>query len=407
MNKNIKYDSSDSETECEINIEFSDNDSEYHPDAYKDLVQEILAEYVSNGSKRRRLNPPPAPKKKKRDDRFKGYTKGKPELNVSRFKIEKVDCIGDLIDLGKRWKVFKKQHSEPNGEPTRVETECNKIESIIPELKKFDDMIGMTNLKKTITNQILYSVQDLHGQDMMNMVITGPPGTGKSTVGELLGHIYKKIGLLSKGTFNVARRSDLIDKYQGGTVYRTEEFLKGCIGGVIFIDEAYSLSSGKDNDEYGRECLNRINQFLSEERDVLCIIAGYKENIEREFFGINPGLSRRFPWRFDIKKYTANELCDIFLFRMKRSKWKLGFRKLDKLYTLFKTHYQNMENQGGDCENILNRSKIAQSRRMFTESETQKQKGRFKLIFSDIKEGFSDYLKDKTSKNETWKNIYI
>ena len=126
--------------------------------------------------------------------------------------------------------------------------------------------------------------------DMLHTVITGSPGTGKTELGKILGKVYKAMGVLSNGTFHIAKRSDLIGRFQGHTAVKTQEFIDKCKGGVMFIDEAYSLGNKEQRDTFSKECIDTINQNLTERRDFLCIIAGYRKELNKCFFAYNPGL---------------------------------------------------------------------------------------------------------------------
>lgn len=330
------------------------------------------------------------------------------ELDGSKFKasLNKINSISDMIKVATEWKVYKLGFGRSKSAPTYTEIEYDKLASIIPQLRKLDDMIGMNEIKTTLANQILYFIQSLHGKEMMNLVLTGYPGTGKSTVGEILGQIYKNIGILSKGTFHLARRTDFIADYMGQTANKTLTFLKQCLGGVIFIDEAYSIGrSDADGDSYAQECVNTLNQFLSENRDIICILAGYEENIKRDFFSLNQGLERRFPWRFNINKYTSTELRDIFMYRMKTDNWDLGF-EMTKLDPFFSQHYSKFTNSGGDCEILLNKCKIEHGKRIFYLPEEEKKKQRFKLSISDFKNGLTQFISNKRVVNDHY-HMYI
>src|SRR4029078_8344221 len=125
--------------------------------------------------------------------------------------------------------------------------------------------------------------------------------------------VYKEMGVLSKGHFTLVTRSDLIAKYLGQTAIKTQEVINNCEGGVMFIDEAYALGHSEGRDSFSKECLDTLNQNLSEKRDFLCIIAGYKDALEKCFFSMNDGLARRFNFRYDIESYTPEELMEIFL----------------------------------------------------------------------------------------------
>ena len=300
-------------------------------------------------------------------------------------------------------------------------------------------MVGMTDLKSCITEQIIYFVQNLQGNEMMNIVITGDPGTGKTTIAKILGSIYCKLGILeSRGNeeeekeddeididehgtryrrifidfeeidrkskpkefpFQVLGRADLIGRYLGQTAMKTKKALENCKGGVVFIDEAYSIGqSENDSDSYSKECINTINQFLSENRDIICILAGYEKEIESQIFSSNPGMDRRFPWRFKMDVYNRNDLKDIFLLCVHNDEWVLNFDDTDpenkrRLLSYFPE--KEFKNNGGDCEFLFNRCKIEHGKRIFYLEETKKEKERFCLSLDDIQKGFESFLKAK------------
>ena len=150
---------------------------------------------------------------------------------------------------------------------------------------------------------ISYFIHGLSGKGELNhCVITGPPGVGKTTLAALLGDIYLRLGFLKNNNFVVARRSELIGKYCGHTAVQTQEKINEAEGGVLFIDEVYSLGNKKKSDSFTKECIDTINQNLTEKGDkFLCIVAGYEKDVEECFFAYNRGLERRFPIRFKYR----------------------------------------------------------------------------------------------------------
>ena len=145
----------------------------------------------------------------------------------------------------------------------------------------------------------------------MHLAFTGNPGTGKTTVARIVGRIYKKLGLLSKGHFMEVSRTDLIAGYQGQTAHKVKEVIDKAKGGVLFIDEAYSITENDHSDSYGRECLTELTKALEDYReDLVVIVAGYTEPM-KQFFESNPGLKSRFNTFIEFDDYKVSELIDI------------------------------------------------------------------------------------------------
>ncbi len=261
---------------------------------------------------------------------------------------------------------------------------------ILPQLQELNDMIGMSNLKETIFYQIIYYLQDLHlvsPNDYLHTVILGPPGCGKTTVAKIIGEIYKKLNILSpQGTFKIAKREDFVGEYLGQTATKTKRLLNSCLGGVLFIDEAYALGPGqKDRDSFSKEAIDTLNAFLSENKNnFCCIIAGYEKEIKKCFFSVNPGLERRFQWVHNINKYTEKDLADIMIKMISENRWNTVLTQ-DDFVKLIKEHIDMFENSGGDIENFLTKSKLCHAKRVFSLDP----KFKLCLTLNDFKEALS------------------
>ena len=143
------------------------------------------------------------------------------------------------------------------------------------------------------------------------MAFMGNPGTGKTTVARIVGRMYFQLGLLSKGHFTEVSRTDLIAGYQGQTALKVKNVIEKAKGGVLFIDEAYSITENDNTDSYGRECLTELTKALEDSRDdLIVIVAGYTDPMNH-FFESNPGLKSRFNYFINFENYSSTELLDI------------------------------------------------------------------------------------------------
>ena len=265
------------------------------------------------------------------------------------------------------------------------------LNRIKPCLIDLNNMIGIKNLKNHIVDQLLYFLQNFHKtqhhNDFMHTVIYGPPGTGKTEIAKILGSIFSSINVLSKSSFNKVTRSDLIAGYLGQTAIKTKEVIQNSLGGVLFIDEAYSLGNNEKRDSFAKECLDTLCESLTDHKDdLMVIIAGYEEQLDECFFAYNPGLNSRFTWRFHTDKYTPNELKEILIKKIHHINWSYSEDFIDDKW--FDKNYDYFLSYGRDIETFLTKIKIAHSRRVFCLDDSNKKY----ITKIDIEEGFKIYL---------------
>lgn len=213
-----------------------------------------------------------------------------------------------------RYRKFKETIQEDDN--TDKEQELRTAEEIIEELYS---LVGLDEVKMQV--QAMFNLvqirkecenRGISRQPMSyHMVFSGNPGTGKTTVARLVAEAYRSIGLLSKGHLVEVSRADLVAGYVGHTALKVQEVLKKVKGGVLFIDEAYSLTSHSEND-FGHEAVETLIKGMEDNRDdMIVIVAGYPD-LMNEFMNSNPGLSSRFSKTIYFPDYTGEELTEIF-----------------------------------------------------------------------------------------------
>jgi SpoVK/Ycf46/Vps4 family AAA+-type ATPase len=243
-----------------------------------------------------------------------------------------------------------------------------KIINLIEPLTKLNNLIGMEKIKENILDMIIYYIQKFESSttNMLHTTIEGPPGVGKSKLGRILAHIYNGLGVIESKRFVRVRRTDLIGKYLGHTAHKTQEVIDKAEGGVLFIDEAYSLGSGSENDIYSKECIDTINMNLTEKKKkLIVIIAGYADELDRSFFSFNEGLKRRFPFRYQIDGYTHQEMTQIFYYMIRKLGWKLDKSvTFEYLESFFQANKKEFNNYAGDIETVILECKITHARRV-------------------------------------------
>ncbi len=223
------------------------------------------------------------------------------------------------------------------------------VESVLTELNSLTGQHKLKAQVEAIVTQARLQVArrelGLPGAqpDIDHIVFTGPPGTGKTTIARLFGRLYRALGLLPSTSFVEADRSTLVGRYIGETAVKTSKAIDRAIGGVLFIDEAYSLARGtSDSNDFGREVIDTLVPRLENERgQFLAIMAGYPDDMER-LLDTNPGLRSRFTTRIDFVPYSAQELCEIGVQMAKQR----GETMTDEAKELFESRLTQLERSG-------------------------------------------------------------
>lgn len=239
--------------------------------------------------------------------------------------------------------------SGENVEETTVE--IGQVESTLQDytfeelMEQLNRLIGMPQLKQDIQNIVnLIKIQQMRSSKGMktvamsrHLVFTGNPGTGKTTVARLLSRIYRKLGILTSGHLLEVDRAGLVAGYVGQTAIKTDEVIKKAIGGVLFIDEAYTLS----NDDFGKEAIDTILKRMEDYREeLIVIVAGYPDKM-LSFIQSNPGLESRFNKYIQFDDYLPQELVQIFEMMCVEQNYCVDQEALDKVYTYAEKQFTN------------------------------------------------------------------
>ena len=184
-------------------------------------------------------------------------------------------------------------------------------------LSKLNGMVGLAGVKKEISNLAAFlNLQIRRGETNTfqgkHYVFTGNPGTGKTTVARIMADVFRTLGILSRGQLVEADRSKLVAGFSGQTAIKTNQLIDSAMGGVLFIDEAYTLKSN-DGDSFGAEAIDTLLKRLEDDRGkFICIVAGYTDQMH-DFIDTNPGLKSRFTQTIHFDDYTPDELTEIFI----------------------------------------------------------------------------------------------
>lgn len=257
----------------------------------------------------------------------------------------------DIQNEVKMSEIFTGRQEEsncPDVSDENLNDEQEESHSLDEYLEELNKLVGLEKVKKDVNSLInLVRVRKIRKDRgikqpamSLHLVFSGNPGTGKTTVARLLSKIYHEIGLLSKGHLIETDRSGLVGGYVGQTAIKTKEVIDSAVGGILFIDEAYSLASKSEND-YGLEAIDTLLKAMEDMRDdLIVIVAGYPVLMDN-FLNSNPGLESRFNKFIFFEDYNEEELYDIFISMCDNSSLSLDDGAKQYLKEYFKNMYEH------------------------------------------------------------------
>ena len=260
-------------------------------------------------------------------------------------------------------------------------------------LKALDGLVGLGGVKKEISNLAAFlNLQIKRGENNTfqgkHYVFTGNPGTGKTTVARIMTDVFKTLGIVSRGQLVEADRAKLVAGYSGQTAIKTNQLVDEAIGGVLFIDEAYTLKSN-DSDSFGAEAIDTLLKRLEDDRGkFICIVAGYTDQMH-DFIDTNPGLKSRFTQTIHFDDYTPDELTQIFLNLAAGKKFTVDENTKAAIHRQFEQLYLRRDKNFGnarEARRIFNEAVEKQSQRLVTlmNDPNFKEEDMYRLTTADL-----------------------
>lgn len=324
-------------------------------------------------------------------DRHKGLITPEKLLNlVEKGHLPPSKAINYFNEKNrKKFKDYAKEESVQIDREQEILDELNQMVGLAPVKKIVNEIRAFVKIQKLREEErLLTEPQALH------MIFKGNPGTGKTTVARVFGRLFKEIGVLSKGHLLEIERADLVGEYIGHTAQKTRDQIKKAMGGVLFIDEAYSLARGGEKD-FGKEAIDVIVKAMEDHKDnLLLILAGYREEME-QFIGTNPGLRSRFPIHIDFPDYSMEELLQIGELMLNQRQYRLSPQARETLKNVlaYKTALHHHEGNARMVRNIIEKAIRLQAVRLVSKTKVTRDE-LMTILPEDIKGAREHWLRN-------------
>lgn len=426
LNKNDvespESDDSDTEggsgSECSDDQNDDDNEKKNNEKEVKNIAELVLNSIIASSSSRVNLS---------QTENSGAATRRNSNTSQQAFVPSKIEppiqpnTFDKLLQLARNT-VLESKQSNKDVVVQEKYIDCMLLPKILPHLEELDELTGLVQAKQMVTDWVVFKLQkNLPQPSLGHIVIHGGPGVGKTTFANILAKILKECGTLSTGKVVTATSQNLIAEYLGQTASKASKLIQQAFGGVLLIDEASSLSDGRcsaSGDSFSKQAIDTLNRMLTEHADkFICVLAGYKEEIQRDFFNVNPGLARRFTTFFNMEPYSAKEMSLIAEKKLKN----LGFYQLKekndcktpnnkpteqvdlvscpvKVDEKFFKDVSLYKNCAGDVHSFVDKILLAHSRLSFGKTE------KFCLAQGTVEKGFDlfkEYKMSQRSERET------
>lgn len=294
------------------------------------------------------------------------------------------------------WKINSNQlHSTKTGRNGDDQVNNKNTGEILLEL---NSLVGLQGVKKLIEEIYSYiEIQKMRQKEKLvseplglHMIFKGNPGTGKTTVARILGKLFKEVGVLPKGHLVEVERADLVGEFIGHTAQKTRDQIKKALGGILFIDEAYSLARGGDKD-FGKEAIDALVKGMEDYRDnLILILAGYQDEMDW-FVETNPGLRSRFPIHITFPDFSNRELLAIADLMLQQRQYYLSNGAREEFRFVIEKEHKRHEHSGNArlVRNLIERAIRRQAVRLLR-SDSEPSRNELMAIVREDLEGASN-----------------
>jgi SpoVK/Ycf46/Vps4 family AAA+-type ATPase len=292
---------------------------------------------------------------------------------------------------------------------TKKDLENKRLESLKHSLQRLDSLQGLNELKTLIQDTVklrrYYKETGENSMLAMHMVFKGNPGTGKTTVARLIGEILYLEGVLFSNNFVECSRVDLVAEFIGQTAPKTLKMCEKALDGILFIDEAYSLSGHPDmKHDFGKEAIETLLKFMEDNRDRLCVIVAGYSNLMNQFITSNPGLKSRFTHFIDFSDFNEEQLFQIAkdFFDKEKIEFSVGvehdfFKQISNVYTTRDTNFGNGRVVRNLCEAIVRNYDLRMAE-MYNSKENEIDRTLISADFIDVFEAYISINKSEESQ---------